>query len=393
MLKTNDYSFTRFLKNEKFIEWKLFPTEELIIYWQNFLQEHPEEKENFMLAEKHFLNIQFSSYQATTEKKTDTLRKLENSLTTFRRRRKIQMATYVAAVCTALLILSLLYIQTIREPSSQNGVQSTEYIVGNQLDSKDIKLIANNSTSSFQENINIEIEEDGTAQVKAGNDDEKEIYIAQNTMNKLIVPYGKQSQIMLSDGTRMWLNSGSILEFPAQFYGENREVRLTSGEIYIEVAHDKKKPFRVLTSKFNVRVYGTKFNVSNYADSPQSIVLVEGSVSLQVSGEKELFLLPNQQAIYAEDGSFSTQKVNADQFISWKNGYLEFDNTPMPRVLKQIERYYNLSFNYDKNVSLNGLTCTGKIILSDNLDNVMTTIALISSTKYERKNSTIYITK
>ncbi|HBX18829.1 MAG TPA: iron dicitrate transport regulator FecR, partial [Porphyromonadaceae bacterium] len=80
-------------------------------------------------------------------------------------------------------------------------------------------------------------------------------------------------------------------------------------------------------------------------------------------------------------------------FISWKNGYLTFEDTPVIEALKQIERYYNLSFNFDEEVSFQGLTCTGKIILSDNLDNVMTTLALISSTTYKKEDTQIYIYK
>jgi ferric-dicitrate binding protein FerR (iron transport regulator) len=189
----------------------------------------------------------------------------------------------------------------------------------------------------------------------------------------------------------VWLNSGSVLEFPAQFTGNNREVRLASGEMYIEVAPDGKKPFHVRTSDFDVKVYGTKFNVSTYADSPQSVVLVEGRVSLQPTNKKETFLSPSEQATYSDNGTFNRQKVDVNQFISWKNGYLEFDKTPMTDVLKQIGRYYNLSFDFDNDVNLYKRTCTGKIYLSENLDNVMTTIGLLSSTKYIKDNNQIFI--
>jgi len=187
-------------------------------------------------------------------------------------------------------------------------------------------------------------------------------------------------------------NSGSVLEFPAQFTGNNREVRLTSGEMYIEVATDRQKPFHVRTSDFNVKVYGTKFNVSAYDDSPKSVVLVEGRVSLQSANKKETILSPNEQAVYSDNGTFHTQKVHVNQFISWKNGYLEFDKTPMTEVLKQIGRYYNLSFDFDNDVNLLKRTCTGKIYLSENLDNVMTTVGLLSSTICTKKENQIFIT-
>lgn len=196
----------------------------------------------------------------------------------------------------------------------------------------------------------------------------------------------------LADGSKVWLNSGSILKFPVQFKDNNREISLVSGEMYIEVAPNKKKPFRVLSSDFNIKVYGTKFNVSNYEGSAHSVVLVEGSVSLQSSKSKETFLSPSEQAVYSGNGTFSTQTVNVNQFTSWKNGYLEFNKTPMTEALRQIGRYYNLSFDFEEDSNLQKRTCTGKIYLSENLDNVMTTVGLLSSTKYSKINNKIFIT-
>jgi ferric-dicitrate binding protein FerR (iron transport regulator) len=86
------------------------------------------------------------------------------------------------------------------------------------------------------------------------------------------------------------------------------------------------------------------------------------------------------------------QKVDISQFISWKDGYLSFDKTPITEVLQQIGRYYNLSFDFGNNMNLQKRTCTGKIYLSENMDNVMGTIALLSSTRYEKENNRIYIT-
>ncbi|HBX18828.1 MAG TPA: iron dicitrate transport regulator FecR, partial [Porphyromonadaceae bacterium] len=171
----------------------------------------------------------------------------------------------------------------------------------------------------FQENVDIEIDNERTAQIKAGDNTEEKIAITQNTMNKLIVPYGKRSKIVLPDGTQVWLNSGSSLEFPSDFSGKTRDVYL-SGEIYIEVAHDTQKLFRVHASGFDVKVYGTQFNVTAYPNSQPSVVLVQGSVSLQSENKPEIFLSPSEQALYSESGVFQTKKVDVTPFISWKNG-------------------------------------------------------------------------
>ncbi|MFA5650506.1 MAG: FecR domain-containing protein [Proteiniphilum sp.] len=391
--KTSNIDFTRFLKDETFIEWKLFPTDELDSYWNDFLQQHPEERKNIELAEKHFCNVTISSHKLPREKKREAIKRLDQSLRTYNRKRNLRRFTYAAAACATLLVISVFYIQKGMNQSGEDLIASSNYIVGNELESEDILFITGNKTISFRSNVDIQIDDGQTAQVRSEDEGTEEISIEQHTINKLIVPYGKRSQITLSDGTRVWLNSGSSLEFPSTFAGKTREIHL-SGEMYIEVAPDKEKSFYVHTSAYEVKVYGTKFNISSYSGSLSSVVLVEGSVSLRSDDEQEVFLSPEEQAVYSEStGTFETRKVNVHAFTSWKEGYLTFEDTPITEALKQIGRYYNLSFNFDDDVSFHGLTCTGKIILSNNLDNVMKALTLISSTKYRKEDKLIYIYK
>ncbi len=380
------------MKDEKFIEWQLFPNDELNLYWENFLKEHAEERENVTLAKEYFHNIRLSSYGLPDKEKEDLRKKLESSIHAYdskrKKRRTLQISiTSIAAIFLIIFGINLLFhYQNKDVPTVEQ-----EYIVGNLLNDKDIQLITDKEALSFQNDANVEFEKGGKAKIIQGNSEERTVKLAENKLNTLIVPYGKRSVLTLSDGTKVWLNSGSVLEFPASFTGNKREITLSFGEIYIEVAPDKGKPFHVHTSDFNVIVYGTKFNLASYVNSPKSIVLVEGSIGVQSSQGSEIKLMPNEQAIYSESGTFNRQKVDATQFISWKDGYLIFDKTPMEDVLKQIERHYNLSFNFSNDISLSGLTCTGKIILSEELDDVMKTITLLSSTKYEIDNNRVSI--
>ncbi|WP_286861067.1 FecR family protein [Proteiniphilum sp. UBA5510] len=389
----DDNNFIRFLKDEKFIEWKLFPTDELNKYWEEFLLQFPDKRKDIKLAEKHFRHIKLSSYKQSPGKKQEAAKRLEKSLRRYYIKNNVRRFAFAAAACAAVLVLSLLYLQEKLYKSRNQLITSSEYIVGNELKQEDIMFITGNETASFQHNIDIQISSEKTAQIRSEYQDAEEISIEQHTMNKLIVPYGKQSRITLADGTQVWLNSGTTLEFPSSFTKNKREVYLT-GEMYIEVAPDKNRSFYVHTSDFNVRVYGTKFNASSYAGSPASVVLVEGSIGLQSDdGKQELRLSPDEQAVYSDNGTFQTKRVDVQPFISWKDGYLTFEDTPVTEALKQIERYYNLSFNYGDEVSFQGITCTGKIILSDNLDNVMTALTLISAMKYKKKDKLIYIYK
>ncbi len=385
-------SFIKYLKDEKFIEWKLLPSDELELFWNEYLEKNPEEKSNIIFAEERLRALYTSKSQLSVDEKDVYMRKLEESLRSYSRKRTIRKYVYIAAACLTLLLISVLYFNNDSDKNEPELVMSPDFIVGNELKSEDILFTTGNNTSSFSKNIEIEIQSGNKAKIKGDDLVESDIEIAQNSMNKLVVPYGKQSKLQLPDGTRVWLNSGSILEFPTNFEGETVMVRL-SGEMYIEVEPDNKRVFIVNTPDFDVRVFGTKFNVSSYEKSNSSVVLVEGSVGLSSSKNKEIILIPSEQAILTETGDFKRESVDVDLFTSWKDGYLTFNETPILEALKQIERYYNLSFKFDENIAFNGNACTGKIILSDNLDNVLTTLSLISSTNYKRENNSIYIYK
>lgn len=385
--------FVRFLKEETFIEWKLFPTDELDIYWNDYIKNHPEDRKNILLAEQHFQSVNISSHAVPNAMRQEAIIRLKQSLLAYKRKRRIRLFSYTAAACVSLLVISVLYIQKVANQSERVLTNSGNYIVGNELESEDILFVTGDRTTTFQGNVDMEIKGNQTIQIKSEHAEDTEISIGQHATNKLIVPYGKRSEILLSDGTRVWLNSGSSLEFPSTFSEMKREVIL-SGEMYIEVEPVKNQSFIVHTPGYDVKVYGTKFNISAYSGSPSNVVLVEGIVSLKAAEKQELFLSPKEQAIYSEiSGSFNKREVDVQSFISWKEGYLTFSDSPVSEALKQIERYYNLSFNLDDDVSLQGLTCTGKIILSDNLDNVMTALSLISATEYKRKDKLIYIYK
>jgi ferric-dicitrate binding protein FerR (iron transport regulator) len=163
------------------------------------------------------------------------------------------------------------------------------------------------------------------------------------------------------------------------------------GEIYLEVVKDR-KPFIVNTSDMNITVYGTAFNVSAYADRhTPSVVLVEGKVGVKntLSGE-EMMMMPKEM-VSLQNNRLNRETVDIRKYTSWKDGYLLLDRTPVTEVLKYMEQYYNLSFDIKENVNLRDITCTGKIYLTPNLDDIMKTVSLLSSTKYTRENNKIYI--
>lgn len=381
-----------FLQNEKFIRWRLFRTPESDDYWNKLLSNNPHLEEAVQAAIAQFDKIEINQYFMSKQEKKEMYATVLHKVHKHKKRRLLVRVSSVAAIFLAAL-LSVLHVTLFKNNTDRLSVESnTEMIVGHTLPGGEIHIISGEQKIDVINQSNIGLTADGKVLITDSMDSKKELLLAKTTINTLVVPYGKRTNLTLTDGTKVWLNSGSVLEFPTQFTRKDREINLVSGEIYIEVSSDKQKPFHVQTSNFNVRVHGTKFNIAAYTNSPQSVVLVEGSISLKSKNEQKIILKPNEQAIYTKKGLFNATKVDVAQFISWKDGYLILDDTPISEVLKKIERYYNLSFDYDEDIKLQKRTCIGKIHLSENLDNVMTTLALLSRTKYIRENNQIRIT-
>jgi transmembrane sensor len=389
-MSPNYSRYSDFLKDRQFVRWQLLQDEQLDGYWHDFMSNHPEHAKDIQKAIRFLKSEGLNKGQLTIAEQKALLESIQTTIRQGKKAKQRKLFRHVCATSVAVAVIAIAI--SLLTPSLKEGIApGKELIVGELLNSEDIQLVTSKETISFQNDVDVTLDNDGVAEITEKNNEVSKISMDPSELNSLIIPYGKRSSLTLSDGSKVWLNSGSVLEFPAQFLGDERDIHLVSGEMYIEVAPDKGKPFLVQTGDFNVKVHGTKFNISTYTDSPRSVVLVEGRVSLQTTGKQETFLSPSEQAVYSDNGTFTTRKVDVNQVVSWKNGYFKFNKTPMTEVLQQVGRYYNLSFNFDNDVNLQKRTCTGKIYLSENLDNVMTTIALLTSTEYMKHNDQVFI--
>ncbi|MDO5663879.1 MAG: FecR domain-containing protein [Bacteroidia bacterium] len=385
-------SFADFLQDKKFVQWKLFPTNESEAYWNNFIEQYPNLAPLLKEAEKHFVNIRIEKDELSDTEKLQLWQNIQQG--TYKKTKRTfsihqKWITIVAAACAILVFVIGLNLY-LSEKKSNNAEFGNELIVGNTQSPENIQLITGNTISTFEQDIEIKVD-NGVALIDEGSQNEKKIDIIDNTtINKLIVPYGKRSKIQLSDGSIVWLNSGSTLEFPSKFAKESREIKL-QGELYIEVAPNKKSPLYVHTPRFSVEAVGTAFNVSAYNASELAAVLVEGQINVH-SKNNVKNVKPNEIATIDEIGNISTKQIFTESYTSWRSGYLLFEDTPMATVLTQIGRYYNLKFKYSENSQLQSITCTGKLYLSDNLDHIMRSLSLLSNTTYNRKDNTIIIT-
>ena len=209
------------------------------------------------------------------------------------------------------------------------------------------------------------------------------------SFNELIVPYGKKSSILLSDGTKIWVNSGSKLKFPSVFDEKKREIAI-NGEAYLEVASNENQPFYITTSQFIVKVLGTRFNVSAYNDKTNdfySVVLVEGKVSVMLDSS-EIKLNPDQLFMLKQD-IYSIKQVDVYDYISWKDGLFQFKSQELDFILNKLSRHYNVDITSDH--AIRHMKCSGKLVLFENLENVLNTIErTIPITRYTEENKIIF---
>jgi len=188
--------------------------------------------------------------------------------------------------------------------------------------------------------------------------------------NTLTTPHGNKFALVLSDGTKVFLNAGSTLQYPETFNGSERLVKLT-GEAYFEVVHNTKSPFRVQVKDQIIEDIGTAFNVSAYNDEESATVtLVEGSVKL-IKNENEVILKPGQKAL-TSDGSraISVKPANFESELAWRSDLFHFEDVQLPVVLKQIARWYDLEIAYEG--SIPSKTINGEIYRNMNGAQVLT---------------------
>jgi len=165
--------------------------------------------------------------------------------------------------------------------------------------------------------------------------------------NTATTPRGGQYEVILSDGTKVWLNAASSLKYPVAFSGKERHVELT-GEAYFEVAKNKNMPFSIAVKGSSIEVLGTHFNVMAYDDDKHMVTtLLEGAVKLK-KGNSEALLKPGQQAIML-DGQIAYQvsDANTEAAVAWKNGYFVFDNEGIESIMKKIARWYDVDVSYE----------------------------------------------
>lgn len=224
------------------------------------------------------------------------------------------------------------------------------------------------------------------------------VYVADSTrgegeavMNTLLVPRGGMYSLELEDGTRVWLNADSQLEYPAVFPSGRREVSL-SGEAYFAVARDTSAPFTVRTTRGDVRVLGTEFNVKCYADEGvMEATLVEGQVGLSEEGAGSVVLEPGEQAVVGEGvQGIAVREVNVQHYIGWKENRLSFQGETLEEIMQVLARWYDIEVVFE-DARLRGLEFSGNLDKYTDIDSFFRLFELGAEVRFERAGRTVYV--
>ncbi|MEG1544675.1 MAG: FecR domain-containing protein [Tannerellaceae bacterium] len=204
-------------------------------------------------------------------------------------------------------------------------------------------------------------------------------------MQEVHVPSGQNAQLLLADGSKVWLNAGSTLTFPTRFEPGKRQVTL-EGEGFFEVKADKEKPFIVSTTQYDIRALGTSFNVEAYKHKQSNCfktALLTGKVEITDRMSRTFSLSPNTQAIQVGDQLVVVPIKNNDYFL-WREGIISFDD-PMSEVFKKLELHFNVVIDvHNKQILQNKRHCMGKFRSVDGLDHILKVLQYTNHFTYEK---------
>lgn len=205
--------------------------------------------------------------------------------------------------------------------------------------------------------------------------------------NTLTTAKGEQYQVILPDGTHVWLNAASSIKFPVSFITSKERKVFITGEAYFEVTKDKTKPFRVVSDEQVVTVYGTHFDINGYKDEVGTMTtLIEGSVD--VNGT---LLKPEHQAINI-NGEMKVIPVDIENIIAWKNGYFRFKSETLESIMRKISRWYDVDVEFQSPL-LKEIEFGGVMTKYANVSKMLEMLELTREASFELKGRTIIIKK
>lgn len=286
----------------------------------------------------------------------------------------------IAAVFTVISSLTILYLN--HEKPNLKAVKVNSSSSKNKIvpgSNNAVLTLANGSQISLNDKENGVLAKQSGVVITKNKDGQLQYQINSDApagMNTISTPKGGQYQLILVDGTKVWLNAASSITFPTQFNGPERKIEII-GEAYFEVAKNVNKPFKVKSKNQVIEVLGTHFNVNTYDDElADKTTLLEGSVSVSkiVNGKLQAatskILQPGQQAtISTNQSQILVEIADEDEAIAWKNGYFKFNKADIQTIMRQVSRWYNVDVEYKGEINRD--LFVGKINRSEHVEEVL----------------------
>ncbi len=316
------------------------------------------------------------------------------SMVSGKRKRRLNIRYAAAAIIICMLSASVYFLFKAK-PHPQ--ISKTENIQSDKNDvapgkNKAILTLANGSSIILDSAANGTLTTQGNSKILKLNGmrsyntlKNKSSEVLYNTIS---TPRGGQYQLMLADGSKVWLNAASSLRFPASFAGKERKVELL-GEAYFEVAKNAAMPFKVKVNGMEVEVLGTHFNINSY-DNESTILttLLEGSVKINKNNSSG-FLKPGQQAQMNKAGEIKIiNNVDVEEAIAWKEGKFQFDRADIHDIMRQLARWYDVDVEYKGNVSSH---FGGTISRDVNLSQVLNMLHLTGEVKFQIEDKKVVV--
>ena len=227
-------------------------------------------------------------------------------------------------------------------------------------------------------------------QIKNNTIDYSKSDIISELTNTIRIPRGGEYNLVLSDGTRIWLNSESELTFPAKFKGNQRKIFL-KGEAYLEVAKNEKLPFIIEAEGTQVEVLGTSFNVKAYENIETT--LVEGKVCIRTNSLTKAILNPGEQGIVTkESNEITVKQVDTRLYTSWVKGMFVFRSLSLEEIMKTLERWYNVEVTFE-NDELKQRRFTGNLKRNEEINHHLDVISLTTNVEFEISGEKILVKK
>ena len=216
-------------------------------------------------------------------------------------------------------------------------------------------------------------------------------YADDNALVEMYVPDGKIDSVVLSDNTKLIVNAGTSVIYPARFnkYSKNRNVYV-NGNCHFAVAKDPLHPFVVNMGSLKVKVLGTQFSVNSYNDNDRIVVTLEEGLVKAFDAHHSMYLRPNEQLVYyRSDGRMQKQRVDAMACNSWVNGNIDFSAQTLGQILKTIERHYDVKFDVSRDIDLNR-RYTMNFRNGEPIDRVLKVLSMIyGNMHYAKKGNTV----